>query len=384
MSILKKLVLGATVAVGAIAITNLIFFPLKLKSTLMAVFNSPVGYYLIRLFRGRRKKLTSREPMISGHLEIRIIPTLEDNYTYLIIDRDEKTAIAVDPGLDIESELQGLKLIAILNTHKHWDHTCGNLDLHKLHPEARIYGSEIDFQSTANKMFNKITDRVKDRDQIDIGRCSVTVISVPCHTKGSVMYLFDPIRSFHLAGIDDQLETLSQISASGWNPAAPLLFTGDTLFLGGCGKFFEGNATDMYQVVHKLHKILATNTYIFPGHEYTFDNLAFAKLLDPSSVAIELAYNHARDCRRLNFPTVPGDWGQELQTNPYLLVDHKGKELAFWKYTLRRAESAGIVDGVRKLVTEALPKDAPEYAIQEMVMIGCIRTLKDSFVNPDK
>ncbi|KAJ3316051.1 hypothetical protein HDV04_000260 [Boothiomyces sp. JEL0838] len=383
MTILQKVLFGTAVAIGAVTITNLFFFPNKWKAALMSIFNSPVGYYLIRLFKSQKKQLSKRDPMISGHLEIRIVPTLEDNYTYLIIDREQKTVIAIDPGLNILDELEPFTLIAILNTHKHWDHTCGNLDLYKKYPNVRVYGSEIDFQAGINNIYNKITNKVKDGDEIEVGRCSIKVISTPCHTKGSVMFLVDPVNSLRLAGMYDQIEKL-ELTASNWNPLAPLLFTGDTLFLGGCGRFFEGNATDMYKIVHKLTKILATNTYIFPGHEYTFDNLAFAKLLDPSSVAIELAYNHARDCKRLNFPTVPGDWGQELQTNPYLLVDCKGKDLALWKYTMKRAEKAGIVEGIRKLVVETLPKDAPEYAIQEMVMIGCIRTLKDSFVNPNK
>ena len=150
-------------------------------------------------------------------MEVVPVPQLADNYAYLLIDQATREAAVVDcaeaaPVLD-EVRRRGATLRAVLATHHHFDHVGGNADLLAAVPGLRVYGSAADAPRIPG-----ITHRVQDGDEIRIGALRGRIIFIPAHTSGHVAYHF---------------------------PDARAVFTGDTLFAGGCGRLFEGDAAQM-------------------------------------------------------------------------------------------------------------------------------------------
>jgi hydroxyacylglutathione hydrolase len=343
----------------------------------MDLFNSPVGYYVMNMFAKPPHRKIKPYPHSSGHLALFIIPVLESNYTFLIADRNRKTAIVIDPS---QTELvvqtlkkENLKLIAILNTHKHWDHTAGNLPLEAMYPEVVIYGSKLDFEKkTISSSYTKVSKLVEDGDDFEVGGCVFRVIGTPGHTIGSIMYLLDTQESMKRFG------TQAKALTPEWDPYAPWLFSGDTLFLAGCGKLFEGDATDLHYSFKKLCKTLDPSTYIFPGHEYTLSNLEFTRVYAEGSFQVEMAFKNAMDCEFSNLPTIPGQWVEELQTNPYLLVLHSGSDAAFWKGLSAKARNtdlwAKLMEQIRTRGIHVSPRET-----EEIILMAYLREQKNSF-----
>jgi hydroxyacylglutathione hydrolase len=117
------------------------------------------------------------------------------------------------------------------------------------------------------------------------------IYQCPCHTKGHILF-----------GINSTL------------------FTGDTLFAGGCGRFFEGNAAQMYENLYTTIAGLPDSTYVFPGHEYTVENLKFGAWVEPDSRAIADKLEWSTERRAGKYPTIPTTLGEEKQINPFLRV----------------------------------------------------------------
>jgi hydroxyacylglutathione hydrolase len=343
----------------------------------MDLFNTPVGYYVMTMFAKAPHRKIKPNPITSGHLNLFILPVLESNYTFLISDRNKKTAIVIDPS---QTELivqtlkkEDLNLIAILNTHKHWDHTSGNCHLETLYSNVPIYGSSLDFEKrTASSSYTKVSKFVQDGDELEVGSCVFRVIATPGHTVGSIMYLLDTKESMRRFGTENIL------SASAWNPYAPWLFSGDTLFLAGCGKLFEGDAIDLHYSFKKLCQILDPSTYIFPGHEYTLSNLEFTRVYSEGSFQVEMAYKNAMDCEFSNLPTIPGQWADELQTNPYLLVLHSVSDSAFWKGLYSKAHGSNswsiMTQHIQKRAIQASQREK-----EEIILMAYLREQKNSF-----
>ena len=184
---------------------------------------------------------------------VHTVACLTDNYCYLLVDRSGPVgrphAVAlVDPcesgavvrALErLEREeyvLGGLQPVAILTTHKHWDHAGGNRALKRRYPQLRVYGGVEDRVAAA-------THHLSDGDELRVGSLTVRALHAPCHTKGSMC--------FYVGGV------------------TPALFGGDTLFCGGCGAPFEGTQDQMGANFTRVWLQCAPNTLIFPGHEYT-------------------------------------------------------------------------------------------------------------------
>ncbi len=217
------------------------------------------------------------------------IPQLADNYAYLVVDESSNDAAVVDcaqaqPILE-EVNRRGLRLIAVLSTHWHADHTGGNLELASKVQGLRIYGARAE-----GGRIPGLTDPVDDGDQIKVGNLRAQVLGIPAHTNGHVAYYF---------------------------PALKALFCGDTLFVAGCGRVFEGRAATMVASLSKLAS-LPDDTQVFCGHEYTEKNLAFALTVEPGNEALRKKYEWAKAQRQQNKPTIPSTIGEEKQTNPFL------------------------------------------------------------------
>jgi hydroxyacylglutathione hydrolase len=258
-------------------------------------------------------------------MRVEIIPVLSDNYAYLVIDEATNRAALIDPS-EADPPLAaiaraGVKLAAILNTHHHWDHTGGNEAIAAAHPGVEIIGYEED-----RARIPGITRGVRAGETVEIGGLKGSTLFVPCHTRGHVAYLF-----------------------------GRALFSGDTLFAAGCGRFFEGTAKEMYRALHEVIGVLPDETLLYCGHEYTEKNLRFAQTLEPSNQAISDKLRDVISCRAQNTPTIPTTLGEERTYNPFL-----------------RTTSPELIESVSK----SIPKVDTHDPVQ--VLAG-VRELKDRF-----
>ena len=219
------------------------------------------------------------------------LPAFSDNYLWLW--QQDQLAVVVDPGdaAPVQQALaqHGLTLAAILVTHHHADHTGGVHELH-LATDARVYGP-------AREEVPAPFTPVMQGDTMDLLGQQVQVIDVPGHTAGHVAY-FLPHATPH-----------------------PVLFCGDTLFSGGCGRIFEGTPAQMLASLDSL-AALPLNTQICCAHEYTLSNLRFACAVEPGNTALQGYTAKCHQLRDQGTPTLPAQLGNELQINPFLRARH--------------------------------------------------------------
>jgi len=191
------------------------------------------------------------------------VPVLEDNYSYLIIDDKTKHAIAVDPAqpekVIAAAEKEGVEIKTVATTHHHWDHAGGNTEMKNKIPHLEILGGDDRID---------LTRKVGHGDEYKLDDLHVRVYFTPCHTSGHVLYLVNSI---------------------GAPQTTSALFTGDTLFIGGCGRFFEGSAEQMDYALNTVVASLPHDTLIYCGHEYTVKNLEFALSLEPNNQDIKVS-----------------------------------------------------------------------------------------------
>jgi hydroxyacylglutathione hydrolase len=220
------------------------------------------------------------------------VPQLSDNYAYLVVDDGTKQCGVVDcseaPKVLAEVERRGLKLVTVLPTHWHFDHVGGNEDLVRALPGLRVYGARAE-----NGRIPAQTHPVNDGDMVEVGTLKARVIGIPAHTNGHIAYYF---------------------------PQLDAVFTGDTLFIAGCGRVFEGKAQTMVDSLRKL-AALPDSTQVYCGHEYTQKNLQFALTLEPNNQVLKAKYDWTVKMRRDGKYTIPSTIGDEKQFNPFLRTD---------------------------------------------------------------
>ena len=228
---------------------------------------------------------------LSRGLEIFQLPVLQDNYIYILCDRDTQKTAVVDPALaepvDLFLRKKNRKLDFILNTHHHWDHTGGNLAL-KNRYHCRVMG----FSEDAHRIPG-IDQSWKEGDEFVLGRSVCRVLFLPGHTLGHIAYWFFEEKK---------------------------LFIGDTLFAMGCGRLFEGSPWQMFASLNKI-KFLPADTEIFCAHEYTEKNGHFALSVEPENVHLKNRMRVVLDRREKKQPCVPFFLSEELRTNPFLRVN---------------------------------------------------------------
>ncbi|XP_022084961.1 hydroxyacylglutathione hydrolase, mitochondrial-like isoform X2 [Acanthaster planci] len=235
-------------------------------------------------------------------MNVKVLSALEDNYMYLVIDEKTKEAAIVDP-VDPEKVVsavkeEGVKLKTVLTTHHHWDHAGGNKDLVKLVSGLTVCGGD-DRIGALNK-------KVKHDDKLTIGSLNVRCMFTPCHTTGHICY--------YVTGPDG---------------SDPTVFTGDTLFIAACGKFFEGTADQMYRALIEELGSLPPETKVYCGHEYTVSSLRYALTVEPRNVDLQHKMEWAKAQRAKQVPTVPSSIGDEKKFNPFMRV----REPTIQKYT---------------------------------------------------
>ena len=221
-------------------------------------------------------------------MKVEIIPCLQDNYSYIIIDEKENLACVIDPSEAAPiinfMKNKNIKLKYILNTHHHFDHIGGNKELKKK------FGSlVVGFKEDVDRI-PEIDIFLKDNEIWESKNFIAKVIHVPGHTKGHICFHF----------FNDRL-----------------IFTGDTLFSLGCGRVFEGTNKEMFQSLNKI-KSLPEDTKIFCGHEYTLQNSKFCILNDPNNTKLKKKIEVIKEQRKYSMPTIPSTIKEELECNIFL------------------------------------------------------------------
>jgi len=219
------------------------------------------------------------------------VPQLADNYAYLVIDEASRSAGVVDvaeaaPVLEA-ARREGVELVAILSTHHHFDHVGGNDDLLASLPAKSV---EVFGYAGDHERIPGLTRGLADGEEFALGGLRGRAIFIPAHTRGHLAYHF---------------------------PADKIVFTGDTLFAGGCGRLFEGDAPQMMSSLSRL-AALPDDTRVYFGHEYTTKNLEFAAGLEPNNQALARRRREVAELRAAGKPTVPTTIAIEKDTNPFL------------------------------------------------------------------
>jgi len=219
---------------------------------------------------------------------VEIVPCLQDNYSYLIIDKSNNNACAIDPSeakpIINFVKNNNINLKYILNTHHHYDHVGGNFELKKKY-NCKVVGFEAD-----KDRIPEIDILVKDNQLWKENNFEAKVIHVPGHTTGHIAYHFFKEKK---------------------------IFTGDTLFSLGCGKIFEGTYKEMFESLDKIKK-LPKDTEIFCGHEYTLQNSNFCILNDPKNLKLKNKIIKIKEKVRKGLPTLPTILDEEIECNIFL------------------------------------------------------------------
>jgi hydroxyacylglutathione hydrolase len=220
-------------------------------------------------------------------LRVTPIPCLSDNYAYLLDDGSGELAIVdvseAPPVLAALSRASG-RLTAVFSTHHHADHVGGNEELVRDHPGIRVYGHVSDRGRIPAQ-----TEFLADGQKFRWGQTTIEARHIPGHTLGAVAYVADGV-----------------------------VFTGDTLFLAGCGRLFEGTPPMMFHSLHDVLGRLDERTKVYCGHEYTVNNLLFAQSIEPENADIRERLARAKDQVARREPTIGSPLSDEFATNPFL------------------------------------------------------------------
>ena len=224
-------------------------------------------------------------------MKIEIIKCLQDNYSYLIIDEIRQTACVVDPSeaKPIINFLKNkkIKLKYILNTHHHYDHVGGNLELKKKY-NCEVVGFKDDKERIPEIDIFLENNQNWKRDAFE-----AKIYHIPGHTTGHIAFHFFKEKK---------------------------IFTGDTLFSLGCGRIFEGTYEQMFSSLKKI-KNLPKDTEIYCGHEYTLQNSNFCLAKDPENLKLKRKILEINEKLKNNLPTVPSILGDELECNIFLKAE---------------------------------------------------------------
>uniref|UniRef100_A0A7S4UZY6 hydroxyacylglutathione hydrolase n=2 Tax=Alexandrium monilatum TaxID=311494 RepID=A0A7S4UZY6_9DINO len=223
-------------------------------------------------------------------MRVVVVPVLSDNYAYLIIDDKTKEAACVDPA---EAQLvlsraveEGVKLVSILTTHHHYDHAGGNSEMRAKIPDLKVYGGTLD-----NVM--ACTHPLDHGDEFTVGSIKVVALHTPGHTRGSISYYC----------VDGEEQAV---------------FTGDTLFVGGCGRIFECTPADLHRSITEVLGRLPETTQVYVGHEYTVKNLEFATAVERQNESLQKFLQWAKEQKVQRKFTVPSTIQNEWLINPFM------------------------------------------------------------------
>ncbi|MGS2717522.1 hydroxyacylglutathione hydrolase [Eionea flava] len=274
-------------------------------------------------------------------LHITAIPAFSDNYFWLLtqqplVEHQPQTAYVIDPGdgeaVDrILSQYQ-LNLAGILVTHRHPDHTGGINFLTSRYKTSA--SSPLPVYGPDSRSIPQITHRRHENDIVTLfDNYPLHVMATPGHTPEHIVYYS---------------ETIQEV---------PVLFCGDTLFAGGCGRLLGGTAAQLHHSLRRL-AALPDNTRVYCAHEYTLANLAFAQAVEPDNIAIRQRLSAIQKLRADNQSSIPFTLSEEYQTNPFLRVH---------------------TDSVKKAITDYWQTIAGDETLNSAEFFAVLRKWKDQF-----
>ena len=249
-------------------------------------------------------------------MKVITIPCLSDNFAYLIICEQTQTAAVIDvpeasPVLNAINK-EKVTLSAILCTHHHADHIDGNDKVCKKYPGIDIVGHASDKGRIPGQ-----TVFLKGDETISIGELKGTWLYTPGHTMGGVTYCFQGAA-----------------------------FSGDALFGGGCGRLFEGTPKDLYGALNEKIGQLSPETKIYFGHEYTINNLRFAKSIEPDNPDLEKRITDEQAKLTSGKFTSPSTLEMEKKTNPFMRCDSQAVIQKAENYCRKSLKNPNEVFGV--------------------------------------
>lgn len=224
-------------------------------------------------------------------LSIDIIPYFDDNFSYFLDQGEDAPTALIDcgdagPVLDF-LEAKNQKLDFVLATHSHYDHAGDIASLLEAFPDAKVIKPKGDTRITVPGQ------EAAGGDLIHFGSHTIQVIAVPAHTQFCVSYLIDNN-----------------------------LFSGDTLFSGGCGRLFEGTPQNLESAMDALSS-LPNDTNVYFGHEYTVSNLKFALTIEPTNQKLIEYIDRATFKTENGQFTTPSTIGLEKEINPFFRIDQE-------------------------------------------------------------
>lgn len=227
---------------------------------------------------------------VHGNLHVHMVPALSDNYVFIIQEQTFGKVAVIDPSefgpVSNAVDAIGLKGVDyIYNTHHHWDHTDGNLQVKEKYG-CHVYG----FKGDSARIPGIDVELVEGSDLI-FGDEPVLIFETPGHTSGHISFYFSKSK---------------------------VAFVGDTLFAMGCGRLFEGSPQQMHESLQKLVSALPPETTVYCAHEYTASNAKFAATVEPENSELMKRCEEVRALRAKNIKTVPTTMDLELKTNPFL------------------------------------------------------------------
>ncbi len=248
-------------------------------------------------------------------LKVHTVKCLQDNYSYVIHNESTNLVGVVDPSefypIDTFVKKKFNKLDYILNTHHHFDHTAGNLELKEKY-KSQIIGSKKD-----EKRIPGIDIAFRDNETFKFGNINFKIILVPGHTSGHICFFSNEEK---------------------------IIFTGDTLFSLGCGRVFEGTYNQMIDSLNLIKK-LPGDTLIYCGHEYTKKNLEFCMQYENNEFLIKKK-KWISDRLIKNLPTIPVTINEELQTNIFLRCE---LDIVKKKLNMLNADEVSVFKKLRDL-----------------------------------
>mgnify|MGYP001096226115 CR=1 FL=1 len=219
------------------------------------------------------------------------ITVLQDNIVWVWVHNCN--AVVVDPSISgpVNKWLlnNNLSLKAILQTHHHEDHIGGTQDLIRRWPDAKVIASKNELKRIPFQTFS-----VQDNDIFYLLNSKIKVIEVNGHTNNHIAFYI-----------------------SKDNTKYNILFPGDTIFGGGCGRLLEGSPAQMFESLNKLNS-LPENTKIYSAHEYTESNLEWALSLKPNDISIIERLKDVQSKRQKGLPSLPSTISEERKTNLFL------------------------------------------------------------------
>ncbi|KAH8919567.1 Metallo-hydrolase/oxidoreductase [Atractiella rhizophila] len=243
------------------------------------------------------------------------VPCRSDNYAYLLIDEPTKKAAAIDP-YDVKkvvetAEKEGVTLgELVITTHHHQDHSGGNVEFKEKYPSAEIRGGSDKCPG--------MTKQSKDGETFKFGEhITIKALGTPCHTQDSICYF-----------VEDPFTKQRGV------------FTGDTLFVAGCGRYFEGTGEEMHRALNGVLGDLPGDTLTYVGHEYTASNARFAASVEPDNEDLKKLIKFAEDNQVTTGKFTIAD---EKKFNPFMRLSNPA--------VLKATKKSGMVEVIDELRT---------------------------------